>query len=440
MRLSLLLTLLLASAALAGCLGEEDEPADIDWRTTWDARNFTAPEPARVSLDVEWTDAAGDDHDGTIHLDLCPRLAPRHVDSMLEHIRHGSYVGSTFHRVINEFMIQGADITTGDGSGGHAGAYYGIGLRDDPTTWTIPAEFEPRLTHGPGVLSMARTTSPHSGGSQFFIVDRGGDATHLDGQYTIFGRTADDASLDVVDAITQTPTDARDVPRDTVRITDARAAPLTDAGAIEAACQGRAAIDPAPSRVTFDIAWTDADNMSRQGQLALDLCPRLAPRHVDNFLLLAGGGTYDNTSFHRIINGFMIQGGDHQNGDGTGGHAARWYGLGDELNASTWLLPDEAHSQLRHFDGVLSMAKTSEPNTGGSQFFVVDRGSVPSHLDGVHTIFGIVADVADLDLVDQLSQVATGAGDVPEHDVLITGAAVEPIAGAVADRACQFVW
>ena len=196
-----------------------------------------------------------------------------------------------------------------------------------------------------------------------------------------------------------------------------------------------------PRWVRFDVQWTNnGAEAATAGTIVLDLCPTLAPQHVDNFLAHADDGNYTGALFHRIIDGFMIQGGDFDDSDGSGGYAARWYGLGDPVDQNTWTVPDEAHNDLDHLPGILSMAKTSQPNTGGSQFFIVDHGSAPRHLDGVHTVFGRTSDSNSLLVVDSISGVETGSNDRPVHDVSVTFVVTGPILdNERAGRACQSV-
>jgi len=162
--------------------------------------------------------------------------------------------------------------------------------------------------------------------------------------------------------------------------------------------------------------------------ITIELFEEKAPNHVDNFIRLSSSGAYDHTIFHRIINDFMIQGGDFTNSDGSGGHAAQWYGYcnGETVNGQgtpyssetcrveDWTLGDEATNGLLHTPGALAMAKTSAANTGGSQFYIVPSDSTPSHLDGVHTVFGMVT--AGLDDVTAISDVSID-GESPVHEV-----------------------
>lgn len=122
-----------------------------------------------------------------------------------------------------------------------------------------------------------------------------------------------------------------------------------------------------------------------QGSIELDLHTEHAPKTVNNFIFLAREGFYDGTTFHRVIDDFMVQGGD-PTGTGTGGPG---YTFEDEV----------VGSPLKHETGTLSMANAG-PDTNGSQFFITHAPQ--PHLDGMHTIFGTVA--SGQDVVDSISQ------------------------------------
>ena len=165
--------------------------------------------------------------------------------------------------------------------------------------------------------------------------------------------------------------------------------------------------------------------------IEIELYHDAAPNHTDNFRKHAQQGNYDNVTFHRIIDDFMIQGGDFERHDGTGGYAVQWYGYcnGEAMEQSSdcssetlYTLPDEANNNLTHTPCTLSMAKTSAPNTGGSQFFIIPEDSTPSWLDGVHTVFGKV--ISGCEHVTTISQVSTGSNDRPVIPVIITSATV----------------
>jgi len=129
---------------------------------------------------------------GTIELELWQDAAPLHVANFRKLARAGFYRGTGFHRIVPGFVIQGG-CPEGDGTGGPG--------------WTVPAEFNARR-HVRGVLSMARSAHPDSAGSQFFICL--GDAPHLDGQYSAFGRVT--AGMDVVEQIAAVECDAHGRP------------------------------------------------------------------------------------------------------------------------------------------------------------------------------------------------------------------------------------
>lgn len=136
---------------------------------------------------------------GKITIELFSDVAPNHVENFKKLSRSGFYDGTTFHRVIPGFMIQGGDPNSKDDDRSNDG-------RGGPG-YTVDAEFSD-IKHVRGVVSMARSSDPNSAGSQFFIVVR--DSTHLDGQYTAFGKVIE--GMDAVDQIVSTPRDARDNP------------------------------------------------------------------------------------------------------------------------------------------------------------------------------------------------------------------------------------
>ena len=156
---------------------------------------------------------------GDIVLEFFDDIAPKHVESFKLHAQNGYYNGTTFHRVIPGFMIQGGDPLTKSEdrsrhwTGGNAAKYFGIGTESDESSWDLPAEFS-ATPHARGILSMARSNNPDSGGSQFFICVA--DARFLDNQYTVFGKVT--SGMDVVDAIVSSPRDARDNPDDRIEM------------------------------------------------------------------------------------------------------------------------------------------------------------------------------------------------------------------------------
>ncbi|MCS5535226.1 MAG: peptidylprolyl isomerase, partial [Candidatus Poseidoniales archaeon] len=177
--------------------------------------------------------------------------------------------------------------------------------------------------------------------------------------------------------------------------------------------------------LTFSFLSDSNDPSSRQSvNITIELHRDDAPIHVDNFVKLAQRGEYENVIFHRIIDNFMIQGGDFENHDGTGGYAAEFYGYCNGQSSQSvcssetqFTIPDEADNGLLHDSCVISMAKTSAENTGGSQFFLIPEDSNPTHLDGVHTVFGTIT--SGCDYVTQISDSPTDGDDKPISDVIL---------------------
>jgi peptidyl-prolyl cis-trans isomerase B (cyclophilin B) len=142
------------------------------------------------------------------------------------------------------------------------------------------------------------------------------------------------------------------------------------------------------------------------GKITLDMLPQVAPGHCKNMLGLAKIGFYDGLIFHRVISGFMIQGGCPE-GSGTGGPG---YTIKAEFNAT------------KHEPGALSMARSSDPNSAGSQFFICLENA--PHLDRQYTAFGKTADADSLTVVRKIGAVQIAAQDRPAKPVTIVKATV----------------
>ena len=130
-----------------------------------------------------------------------------------------------------------------------------------------------------------------------------------------------------------------------------------------------------------------------------ELYPQIAPNTVNNFISLIKKGYYDGIIFHRVINGFMLQGGD-PDGKGTGGPG---YSIKGEFTHNGF------RNDLKHTPGVLSMARTMEPDSAGSQFFIMHKTS--PHLDGEYAAFGQI--IEGMDVVNKIAQVKTDWNDKP---------------------------
>jgi peptidyl-prolyl cis-trans isomerase B (cyclophilin B) len=148
-------------------------------------------------------------------------------------------------------------------------------------------------------------------------------------------------------------------------------------------------------------ATAKATITTKFGKIVVKFFPDLAPMHVKNFITLAEAGFYNGTPFHRVIPGFMIQGGD-PSGNGTGGPG--------------YTIDAEFTTKKKHTAGVLSMARTNNPNSAGSQFFIMVAPS--PHLDGQYSIFGEVAE--GLDVVNKIVSSPRDRSDKPLERVDMT--------------------
>ena len=193
-----------------------------------------------------------------------------------------------------------------------------------------------------------------------------------------------------------------------------------------AACGAR---EPAPE-IGRPFEWpialgpTAILEIEGMGEIHIALYPELAPRTVENFIELASQGFYDRTTFHRVIPGFMIQGGDpnsRDNDPGNDGEGGPGYRIEDEF------------TNAPHERGAVSMANLGLKNSGGSQFFVVHRDA--THLDGKHSVFGRVT--AGMEVIDAITEVETdehgrwGPRQRPIENVTITKLTISPRARAL---------
>ena len=152
--------------------------------------------------------------------------------------------------------------------------------------------------------------------------------------------------------------------------------------------------------------------MENGGRMSGELYPDIAPESVGNFVALANSGFYDGLIFHRVIPGFMIQGGDPQ-GTGMGGPG---YTIKGEFARNGF-----KQNTLKHTRGVLSMARSMMPNSAGSQFFIMHANA--PHLDGDYAAFGIVLE--GMDVVDRIANTPTGFQDRPVQEQKIRSAKVD---------------
>ena len=147
------------------------------------------------------------------------------------------------------------------------------------------------------------------------------------------------------------------------------------------------------------------------GTIEVELNPSVAPITVENFAKLANKGFYNGLTFHRVIKGFMIQGGCPR-GNGTGGPG---YSIKGEFYANG------INNPLRHVRGVISMARAMDPDSAGSQFFIMHQDA--PHLDGQYAAFGKV--IKGIEVVDAIASVETNYYDMPLNKVVIKSIKIE---------------
>lgn len=173
------------------------------------------------------------------------------------------------------------------------------------------------------------------------------------------------------------------------------------------------AADKAPAGKAEGMKGPKAIIKTKFGDMDIVFFPEKAPKHVENFIALATSGFYNGTIFHRVIPGFMIQGGDPNTKDlnkpetyGQGGPSQR---LKAEFN------------DIPHRRGILSMARTNDPNSAGSQFFIVVKDS--NFLDGQYTVFGEV--VKGMEVADKIVSLPKNSRDLPTERAEVTVVVVE---------------
>lgn len=147
------------------------------------------------------------------------------------------------------------------------------------------------------------------------------------------------------------------------------------------------------------------------GSVKAELYPDIAPNTVNNFISLIKKGYYDGLTFHRIISGFMIQGGC-PDGTGMGGPG---YSIKGEFALNG------VENNLKHTEGVLSMARSQMPDSAGSQFFIMHKTS--PHLDGAYAAFGKV--IEGMDVVNRIAETATDYSDSPLEDQVMQSVTVD---------------
>jgi peptidyl-prolyl cis-trans isomerase B (cyclophilin B) len=318
---------------------------------------------------------------GTIVFDLLSDAAPNHVAHFITRARERAYDGTTFHRVIAMGIIQGGDPLSKDPGQTEKYGQGGLGV----------LRFEAnREKHTRGAVSAVLVPGQRdSAGSQFFIAIT--DQPALDGQYTVFARVVE--GIGVAQKISTVAADAT-VPHERIEI---KVVTIRDR--------------PAPVPVPFvsdpaeELGRHRAVLETAMGNITFEFFPDRAPNHVRQFLRLATTGVYDGTAFHRVVPGFVIQGGYMP---------SRREPLEERQQAYVEPLQPEFNATV-HDRGIVSMARGAEPASATSSFFIV-LAPTPA-LDGQYTAFGRVVD--GMDVVANI-EAAPRDGETPTTRIEVT--------------------
>lgn len=319
---------------------------------------------------------------GVIVLDLLAEAAPNHVAHFITRALEGAYDGTTFHRVIARGIIQGGDPLSTDPT---KGLLYGTGGLGE-------LRFEPNdERHTRGAVSAVRIPGDlDSAGSQFFICIS--DQPALDGEYTVFARVVE--GLNVSQELSTSPANPEGIPSrrlEIMRVTirerpEPELEPFIDV--VDAALGGY--------RIQIETAF---------GLITITLRPDLAPNHVRNFMRLAALGVFDGTAFHRVVPGFVIQGGFLP---------TRRVPLDISQEKFVQTMEPE-FSSTPHERGTVSLAHGDDPASGTTSFFIVTASSPV--LDGQYSVFGSVVD--GFDVLDRIEAVEID-GETPVKRIDVT--------------------
>jgi cyclophilin family peptidyl-prolyl cis-trans isomerase len=323
---------------------------------------------------------------GSFRFEFYTDKAPKHVLNFIKLARQGYFDGSAFHRVIERAFIQGGDpLLKNPATPKERWGSGGLNLIADEIT---------DIKHVRGTVSAARIPGkPNSGGAQFFVSLY--PINQFDGQYSAFGMVNE--GIDIVEKISLVESDKTSHLTNTpvkiisVKIEPKKTEPFKDA--------------------TVDQLRREVLLRTSLGDITLEMDPTTAPEHVRNFLKLVQTGWYNGTEFHRVIPGFVIQGGFGYTRQSGKTHAAdRWvHNLKPEF------------SKLPHIRGVLSMARGDAEDSASTSFFMM-LGTA-TNLDNKYTIFGKV--IGGFDTLDKI-EAAPRNGEKPIERIELIEAAIKP--------------
>ncbi len=322
---------------------------------------------------------------GTFRFEFAPTKAPKHVQQFIQLARDGYYDGSAFHWVKPNAAIQGGDPLLKDpntprslwGSGGFN---------------LVPTELND-IKHKRGIVSSLRIVSRmNTDGGQFFVCLS--TQPGMDGKYSAFGRITE--GLEVVDRISQVPTNDKGFTEKPVRITSVKIERRKPEPFVDA---------------TINQLRRTVTMVTTLGTIKIQMEPDRAPDHVRNFLGLTALGWYNGTEFHRVVKGFVAQGGFGETRSTGPDHPADRY--------VHKLRPE--FSSIRHVRGSVSMARSGDLYSASTSFFLV-LDNAP-HLDNEYSMFGRV--ISGLEVLDAFGKEKL-SGERPKRRLEIIEATVDP--------------
>jgi cyclophilin family peptidyl-prolyl cis-trans isomerase len=324
---------------------------------------------------------------GVFRFEFLPDKAPNHVEQFIRLARQGYYDGSAFFRVFANGLIQGGDPLLKDAKTPRV--LWGTGGLN-----LLASEFTD-VKHERGIVStVSIPNKPDSDGAQFFVCVSPQPA--LDGNYSAFGRVTE--GMHVVEAISRIPVASDQMAEKPVRIL-------------------KVTIEPKKKEPFADTPVSQLNRTvtmkTTLGVIKIQMQPDWAPETVRNFLMLTATGWYNGTAFHRVVKGFVAQGGM---GDTRTNNNA-------EVPGDRWVhnIKGEFRDDVKHERGIVSMARGDDPDSASTSFFLM-LGAAP-HLDGKYAAFGKIMEGMDvLDAFDKLEV----NGEAPVQRVEIISATVDP--------------
>lgn len=324
---------------------------------------------------------------GVFRFEFAAGKAPKHVQHFIKLAREGFYDGGGFHRVVAYGIIQGGDPLLKDAKTPRK--LWGTGGLNQ-----MAGEFSD-LKHERGVVStVSIPNKPDSDGAQFFVCIA--PQPSLDGKFSAFGRVNE--GMDVVEKISQSAAGADGMAEKPVRILKV---------AIE-----KKKVEPFVTETVEQLRRT-VTVKTTLGTIKIQMEPEWAPNHVRNFLKLTATGWLNGTGFHRIVKGFVVQGGmENSRVNGVGHPADRWVRP----------LKGEFRADVQHVRGVVSMARSDDPNSATTSFFLM-LGPAP-HLDGQYSAFGRI--VEGIEVLDAFEKEELN-GETPGRRLEIIEALIDPV-------------